>query len=193
MIFVFIRIIPSALLVLMFFFFTCVDVFLTCSASTSLHHKLRQIRAVKSRLEEIRAGLSSLGEESSKSIVSSKLLENINPVRAIENLILFSTDTFASLLALKPELKLELDGTSLEELEEQLQLLYVQRTDAYISYLIALFEVGVSAHCTGFLKLVGQQHPVLTALTRTGDGSVGFMGVMSSSLILLQYYRGLPR
>jgi hypothetical protein len=168
-------------------------VFLTCSASTSLHHKLRQIRAVKTKLDEIRAGLSSLGEDGIKNFASSKLLENLNPVRAIENLTLFSTDIIASLLTLEPELKLELDGTSLEELEEQLQRLYVQRTDAYIAYFIALFEVGVSAHYTGFLKFVGQQHPGLTSLTCTGDGSVGFMGVMSSSLILLQYYRGLPR
>jgi len=127
------------------------DIFLTLSASTSLHHKLSQIRAMKNKIEEVRSGLHSLGEVKTSPSPSISLSETLNPIRAMESLVLSGSDIMASMLRLKPELLTgdDLDGKSLEDLDEQLQGLYKQRTDAYIAYFIVSHNGPL---CIIFLK-----------------------------------------
>jgi hypothetical protein len=106
---------------------------------------------MKNKIEEVRSGLHSLGEVKTSPSPSISLSETLNPIRAMESLVLSGSDIMASMLRLKPELLTgdDLDGKSLEDLDEQLQGLYKQRTDAYIAYFIVSHNGPL---CIIFLK-----------------------------------------
>lgn len=175
------------------------DIPLLISSCIRLHYNLREIRDTKKKVNMLKQNLT---------IPLTKGLPELEfnsaPLQALENLWITIVENIYSGCTgteLEPVTITNDKGSKaaaeLQQLQSRMKKLMDERGSKYLQTWIAVLEVGVSAHYCGLYKTLVESHGKFMgndskyAMTDM-DGPVGLMGVISSSLIMFQYWSHLP-
>lgn len=172
------------------------DLPLLVSSVLRLHENLREIRETKENIKVLKENLSLISKN------EYDLEFNTGPLEALEKLWLTIVENIHSACTgTKLEAKYVTQSrgdhafAELHELKLRMRRLLGDRKSRYLQAWIAVFEVGVSAHYSGFFKYIVESHGKFMGTNyeyNMSDGHVGLMGVLSSSLIMFQYWSHLP-
>ena len=169
---------------------------LLVSSVIRLHGNLREIRDTKERIKILKQNLSLIAKNDRDLEFSTGPLESLEQLwlTIVENVHSGFTGT-----KIKHASFAQNNGThssvELQRLKSKMRQLMDDRGSKYLQTWIAVFEVGVSAHYCGLFKYIMESHGKFMgddSKYNMSDGHVGLMGVLSSSLILFQYWSHLP-
>ena len=142
--------IPTQLHLIIFMLY--VDAFLTLSATTTLYDSLYKVRRMKNLITNAKNSVRLLADSTATSAAvqgtsvatqeNGLSLSSLNPVTAIESAVLAASDVFFSLCnteysaASIVAFDADIDGSTIEDLEKELEQLTYDRSSAYLSYAI---------------------------------------------------------